>query len=179
MGVEHQQEPERVASPRKRAAGRDTLELCVLVVTGVVVASAFAAALTYHRVSARAPLFVMIPLLILIGVQLKRTLAVVRRERLLNDLGAVVRGQSVEFNSVLVFIGWMAVLLGLIFVAGHYVGIAAFMLTLLRGYAKESLRLSLLTSAGVTIIIYALFEHGFNIPLYRGLLFQIFENYFA
>lgn len=179
MNVEYQKELDRDKSPRKRAAGRDTLELCVLAVTGVIVASAFVAALTYDRVSARAPLFVMVPLLILIGFQLKRTMAVVRRQRLLDDLGTVARGQSVEFNSVLTFIGWMVALLGLIFVAGHYVGIAAFMLTLLRGYAKESLRLSLLTTAGVTIIIYALFEHGFNIPLYRGLIFQIFENYAA
>ncbi|MEX2496251.1 MAG: tripartite tricarboxylate transporter TctB family protein [Woeseia sp.] len=177
MQVEKQPEVQGPEQEVRPGAGRDTLELCFIAVTGVVVASAFVAALTYDRVSARAPLFVMLPLLVLIGLQLRRSIAAIRHQRLHGELSAALRGQYVEFNSVVGFIGWMLLLLGLIYVAGHYVGIAAFMFTLLRAYAKETLRLSLLVTVGVTAIIYLLFEHGFNIPLYRGLIFGILENY--
>ena len=71
----------------------------------------------------------------------------------------------------------MVLLLLLILVAGHYAGIAAFMFVLLRLISKESLDLSLLISIGVTISIYFLFEHGFNIELYRGLIFKLWSGY--
>jgi hypothetical protein len=94
------------------------LELVFISFIGLVVIGAFVAALNYDFVSARAPLVIMVPLLILIGMQ---------------------------FNKISVFM----------FVLMHWV-------------SKERPILALPISVGVTVLIYFLFEHGFNIELYRG-----------
>jgi hypothetical protein len=62
----------------------------------------------------------------------------------------------------------MTFLLLLIYVGGHYVGISVFMFVLMRWVSNERPILALLVSIGVTVLIYFLFEHGFNIELYRG-----------
>ena len=51
--------------PRKAA-----LELCFVSFIGIVVSAGFVVALNYDIVSARAPLFIMVPLLFLIAAQL-------------------------------------------------------------------------------------------------------------
>jgi hypothetical protein len=71
----------------------------------------------------------------------------------------------------------MILLLLLIYAAGHYVGISVFMLFLLRRLSKESWLLSLAITIGITVIIYLLFEHGFNIELYRGYFFRFLLPY--
>ncbi len=152
---------------------RATLEFCFVSFIGIVVLSAFVAALNYDFVSARAPLFVMVPLLILIGAQWLRGLrarAVTGHGLLRIELSKALRGRNRNLNIAVGFVGWMALLLVLIFVIGHYAGITAFMFVLLRLVSKESTRLSVLVTAGVTIVLYLLFEHVFNIELYRGLL---------
>ncbi|MFQ5981747.1 MAG: hypothetical protein ACE5KS_00080 [Woeseiaceae bacterium] len=49
------------------------LELMFISIIGLLVVGAFVAALNYDFVSARAPLVIMVPLLILIGMQLHKT----------------------------------------------------------------------------------------------------------
>ena len=87
---------------------------------------------------------------------------------LLNQLSHAFKGRNSKFNSVLRFIAYMTLLLLLIYVAGHYVGVSVFMLVLMHWVTKERPILALLVSVGVTVLIYFLFEHGFNIELYRG-----------
>ena len=53
-------------------ANKKTLELCFIVVVGLFVAAAFISALSYDLVSARTPLFIMVPLLIPLGWPLVR-----------------------------------------------------------------------------------------------------------
>ena len=65
----------------------------------------------------------------------------------------------------------------LIFFAGHYVGVATFMYILLNVISKESKLLSALVSTGVTAILYVLFEIGFNIELFRGLIYNLLSGY--
>jgi hypothetical protein len=43
--------------------------------------------------------------------------------------------------------------------------------------AEEKLSASLIIPTVVTVIIYMLFEHLFNIELYRGLIFRIWMGY--
>ncbi|MFQ5981748.1 MAG: tripartite tricarboxylate transporter TctB family protein [Woeseiaceae bacterium] len=62
----------------------------------------------------------------------------------------------------------MSLLLILIYVAGHYVGISVFMFVLMYTISREHPIFALIVSVGVTVLIYFLFEHGFNIELYRG-----------
>jgi hypothetical protein len=161
----------------KDTKDKSTLELFFISLTGIAVIGGFIAALGYDFVSARTPLCIMVPLLILIGVQFNRARKAVRAETVKSDLSQVFKGQNKGFNSVAAFIGWMALLLLLILVAGHYAGIAAFMFVLLRLISKESWTLSLLISIGVTAIIFFLFEHGFNIELYRGLIYKLVSGY--
>jgi len=156
---------------------KSTLELVFISLTGIAVLCGFIAALGYDFVSARTPLCIMVPLLILIGVQFNRTRKAVHINSVLSDLSQAFKGKNENFNSIAAFIGWMVLLLLLILVAGHYAGIAVFMFVLLRMISKESWKLSILISGGVTIIIYFLFEHGFNIELYRGLLYKLLSGY--
>ena len=161
----------------KETKDKSTLELFFISLTGIAVLGGFIAALGYDFVSARTPLCIMVPLLILIGVQFNRTRREIHVETVRSDVSQILNGQNARFNSVTAFIGWMVLLLLLILVAGHYAGIAAFMFVLLRQISKESLKLSLLVSIGVTVVIYFLFEHGFNIELYRGLIYKLLSGY--
>ena len=159
-------------SPRKAA-----LELCFVSFIGIVVGAGFVVALNYDFISARAPLFIMVPLLFLVAAQLLQTRAATQQDLLLAELSRAVRGQNRNVNVAIGFIGWMALLLVLIFVVGHYAGMATFMFVLLRLVSKESTRLSVCVTVGVTIVVYLLFEHVFNIELYRGLLFRLFAGF--
>lgn len=165
-------QPEDLVARRKTV-----LELCFISLLGIAVLGAFIAALTYDFVSARAPLFIMVPLLLLIGVQFNRTRKQAHARDLFAEASLAVKGENSNFNSVAGFVGLMILLLLLIYVAGHYVGISVFMFVLLRWVSKEHPILSLLIAVSVTVLIYFLFEHGFNIELYRGYIFRLLSRY--
>ena len=154
-------------------ANKKTLELCFIVVVGLTVAAAFVLALGYDLVSARTPLVIIVPLLILIGGHFMRVTTASRNTDVVSILWAVVRGENQNFNIVAGFAGWMVLLLALIIVAGHYVGIAALMFILLRVVSREKILLSLAITTGVTLMIFILFELGFDIELHRGAIFKI------
>lgn len=157
---------------------KKTLELCFSIFVGILVLAAFISALTYDFVSARTPIFILIPLLILAGLQIKRSWDTLSEEDDIKlDLIKVLSLKNKEFNGITGFFGWMVFLLVLIFITGHYVGIAVFMFFLMNMVAEEKLSLSVIVSIVVTIIIYMLFEHLFNIELYRGLIFRIWSGY--
>jgi hypothetical protein len=132
----------------------------------------------YDFVSARTPLVILTPLLILSGLNIKRAWSNASGEvDIKSDLLNVFQFKNKEFNSVAGFFGWMVFLLGLIFITGHYAGIAVFMFFLIYLVAEEKLSLSIIVSAVTTLVIYLLFEHLFNIELYRGLIFRIWAGY--
>lgn len=145
-------------------------EFIFIVAVGFIVLAAFAAALGYDPISARAPLCIMAPLLILIGVQFNRCRKATEVRHVSAELQLLVTGPRQRFRAVLSLIGWMALLLMGIYIAGHYAGMAIFLLLMLRVVAKESLRLSIVLTVLVTFGVYLLFENVFNIELYRGLL---------
>jgi len=155
------------------AQRRITLELLFIIFVAITTIGAFIAALTYDFVSARAPLCILVPLLILIGIQFNRTRRKAGIDSLQVGVSRVVQGKDRNFNRVSGFIGLMTVLLLLIYVAGHYVGISLFMFVMLYWLSNERLYLSLAIAVGVTVGIYFLFEHVFNIELYRGFIFRL------
>lgn len=154
-----------------------TLELCFILFCGLAVLAALIESLTYDFVAARAPLVVIVPLLILIVLQIRRAWAAARDVDVGADLRSALRGRNKEFNNVGGLLGWMVVLLVLIYVAGHYAGIAAFMFILLYMVSEEDLVLSISVPVIVTLVTYALFEYLFNIELYRGLIYRIWAGY--
>ena len=155
-----------------------TLEFCFSVFVGIVVLSAFISSLTYDFVSARTPIVILIPLLILSAIQIKRAWNAASGDiHITSDLINIFSLKNKEFNGIAGFLGWMIFLLILIFVTGHYAGIAVFMFFLMHLVAEEKISLSIIVSVLVTFIIYMLFEHLFNIELYRGLIFRIWAGY--
>ncbi len=157
-------------------ANKVILELCFIVVVGLIVVAAFISALSYDLVSARTPLFIMVPLLILIGGHIIRVKTASQNIDVPSILSLVARGENQNFNIVAGFVGWMVLLLALITVAGHYVGIAALMFILLRINSKEKMLLSLAITTGVTLMIFILFEYGFDIELYRGAIYKMWAG---
>ncbi len=154
-----------------------TLELFFTVLIGLAFVAALIAALNYDFVSARTPLVILVPLLILIGAQINRTWKATNARAIKASLSRVVAGKDRKFNMAAGMSGWIIMLMLLIFFAGHYVGVATFMYILLNVISKESKLLSALVSTGVTAILYVLFEIGFNIELYRGLIYNFLSGY--
>ncbi len=153
------------------------LELGFISFVGLVVVGAFIAALNYDFVSARAPLVIMVPLLILVGMQFNKTRRQAEHHVVLKQLSHALKGRNSKFNTVLRFVAFMTFLLLLIYVAGHYVGVSVFMFVLMHWISRERPIFALLVSVGVTVLIYILFEHGFNIELYRGYIPRLLSHY--
>jgi len=153
------------------------LELVFIAIIGLIVLGGLVSALSYDFISARAPLVIIVPLLILIAIQLNRTRKQAEHRVVLHELTHALKGENRDFNSVLRFIAFMALLLLLIYVAGHYVGISVFMFVLMYWISREHPVLALVVSVGVTLLVYLLFEHGFNIELYRGYVPWLLSRY--
>lgn len=164
MSAEGPREPQSEAERQKRIA----LELVFISIVGLFVLGGFISAIGYDFVSARAPIVIMVPLLVLIALQFNKSRKQAENHVLLHELSHALKGDNGDFNSVARFIAFMALLLLLIFVAGHYVGISVFMFVLMYWISREHPLLALAVSIGVTVLIYLLFEYGFNIELYRG-----------
>lgn len=164
------------AGHTEAAQKKIALELVFIVFVGLFVIGAFISALNYDFVSARAPLVIMVPLLLLIGLQFNRTRKQAEHHVVLHQLSHAIRGENKSLNSVVRFIAFMALLLGLIYVAGHYVGISIFMFFLMYWISREHPVLAIVVSVGVTVLIYLLFEHGFNIELSRGYIMRMLSR---
>lgn len=162
-----------------RTKNTNTLELVFISLIGLAFAAALVAALTYDFVSAQAPLFILVPLLILIGIQFNRIRGSTSSDAVSSGFSNVLKRNHEKFNKATELVGWTVLLLVVIFVAGHYFASATFMYVLLHVRSNETRRLSVVMSISVTAILYLLFEHGFNIELSRGLIFKFFSEYFV
>ena len=156
-----------------------TLELCFSIFILLVVLSSFLSALTYDMVSARTPLVIMAPLLILTILEVRRSWKAVAAANInvMAHLSEVFSLKNADFNSRAGFFLWMIVLLALIFVAGHYAGIAAFIFMMLYMVAEEKPGLSIAIAGGTALLIFVLFELVFSMELYRGLIYRIWAGY--
>ena len=161
----------------RHAANMLTLEIVFLGFVAVVVIVAFIQALGYAIVSARTPFVIMVPLFLLILLQAGRLWGLRDRADFRGRLADVAGGRTTNFNKVLGFSGWMLALLGAVMVLGHYIGIFGFCMALMRGVAREKLKLALIVSVATTAAIFVIFEIGFNVELYRGLLLRYFMGY--
>lgn len=70
-----------------------------------------------------------------------------------------------------VMFGWMALLVGMIWVVGFLVTIPVYTILFMRSL-KESWRLSIIFGVAGFIVLYFLFVVGLNMELYPGLIFQ-------
>jgi len=156
-----------------------TLELCFSIFILLVVLSGFLSALTYDMVSARTPLVIMAPLLLLTILEVRRSWKAVAAANInvMGHLSEVFSLKNSEFNIRAGFFLWMIVLLTLIFIAGHYAGIAAFIFMMLYMVAEEKPGLSIGIACGTSLLVFVLFELVFSMELYRGLIYRIWAGY--
>jgi len=90
--------------------------------------------------------------------------------------GGALRGKAAHLNAVVAMCGWMLGLMALIVALGHYVGLLVFSFALMiRG--DETRRMAGIIAIVTTGLIYLVFEYGFDVELYRGLLFRYFAGY--
>ncbi|MHA6344362.1 hypothetical protein [Roseivivax sp. CAU 1761] len=170
--------PEADTSPAGAyIADRLTLEIVFLGFIGLVVLVAFVQALGYELVSSRTPFVIMVPLFVLILVQARRLWGDRDRAAFGERMARVLGGRNVTLNKVLGFSGWMLGLLAAVMAIGHFAAIFGFCVVLMRGLARESWKLTLLVSVATLVAIFLIFEIGFNVELYRGLLIRYFMGY--
>ncbi len=165
------------AFERGRARDRFALEVVFLAVVAAVVVAAFIEATGYALVSSRTPFVIMVPLFGLIVLQAVRLVRSEHRGHVVARLSRVWSGQNFYFNKVLGIVILCAVLLVTILLFGHFPAIALFIFVLTRVLARENLKLSLIVAAVCTGLIYLLFEIGFDIELYRGMIVRYFQGY--
>ncbi len=153
------------------------LDLCFILAVGALMTGAFISALTYDFVSARTPIVILIPLLIMIAIQIKKSYHAGGFADIAHSFNEMISSRNAEFNGVAGFFGWLLLLLVLIFLVGHYAGMVIFMFMLLHMVAEEKPGFSLTVSVVVTLVIYLLFEQVFGIALSRGLVYQVWNGY--
>lgn len=164
---------------RDQTVATSALELVVVIAIGVAFVAAIVAALTYDFVSARAPLFILFPLVILIGVQFRKIRTFLQANIGSSTFAVALKENRQKLGRSLQLVTWTGVLMVLMYVAGHYVASAAFMYLLLHNVSSESKKLSVTVSLIVTIILFVLFEHGFSIELSRGVIFEFLSERFG
>lgn len=158
-------------------SGIHALEIVFLAVVGLIVLAAFIEAFSYKLVSSRTPFVVMVPLLILIGVQALRLTSAGALGEVRFYIGEAVRGRNAVVGKLSALSASFVGVVGVIYTLGHYIGIGGFIFLLMRGIAKERLFFSILVTAMTTGAILATFEYAFGVELYRGLLFRYLAGY--
>jgi predicted cobalt transporter CbtA len=132
--------------------------------------------MTYSFKARRLPLIVAIP-----GIALSAVQVLKERKR----LQTTKEVESVETHdsetpdteaphakkNLLVMMGWMVLLVVMIWIVGFLVTIPVYTLLFMKSM-KESWRLSIFFAAAGFAILYFLFVVGLNMELYPGLLFQ-------
>jgi len=176
---EHDESPKDAreeARQEAHVANLLTLEICFLAVVGLVVAAAFFEALTYQLVSSRTPFVIMAPLFLLIVIHAKRLYSVRDRANLRERLSNALHGKVANLNAVIAMSGWMLALFALILTLGHYIGLLVFSFALMiKG--DETRKIAGIIAIVTTVLIFLVFEYGFDVELYRGLLFRYFMGY--
>ena len=135
--------------------------------------------MTYSAKARRMPLAVLVPGAVLAAIVTikdafgKRPIPK-RREVVSEDAeDTEPEGAVTEHNNKRMFLmfGWMALLVGMIWVVGFLVTIPVYTILFMRSL-KESWRLSIIFGVAGFIVLYFLFVVGLNMELYRGLIFQ-------
>lgn len=143
------------------------LFFCLLLIVLLVIF--FVASLGYKPVTRRAPLIVMIPLaMMLVGqfVVLVRKLKHGGAKTVESFLLPTIDAKKLRKAGELLL--WMALLMLMIYLAGHAGGIALFLILFLRFASRERWFLSISLALAVTAALHVLFEVVLKIVLYPG-----------
>lgn len=159
------------------AVNRNALELATLFIAAGLTLAAFIAAISYDFSSSR-PLFViLVPLVVLILVQIYRTMKQANAETSLNVVKAALGGKVLDFAVSVKFFILLLALLVCIYILGHYAGLMFAMFYLIRVHGGESMKMSLMVPIITALALFALFELVFSIELFQGQLYRYFAGY--
>lgn len=135
--------------------------------------------MTYSAKARRMPLVILLPGIVLsaivtvrdaIGPRPKR-----RGEQVIAEAEDKESGPPAppdEQKRMFIMFGWMALLVGMIWIVGFLVTIPVYTIVFMRSL-KESWRLSIIFGITGFIVLYFLFVFGLNMELYPGLIFQL------
>ncbi len=154
-----------------------SLEICFLAIIGLVVVAAFFEALNYELVSSRTPFVILAPLFLLIVIQGKRLSTVWKQADFSARVRVAFSGGLESVNKVVMNAVWMCALLLVVLCLGHYVGILSMGVIMMRWMAKTKFVTAVLVAGITTLLIFVVFEVGFGVDLYRGLLFRYLSGY--
>ena len=154
-----------MAAPESKGG---SLELYFIAIAGLAFIAALVGTFHYEFVSARIPVFILVPLLILTTMQFNRS-----RQASLKP----AFDKNSDMSKALWFMASTVLLLGLILVVGHFAGIATFMFIALRNVSKKDSIFALAVASSVTLVVYILLEYGFGIELYRGVVYRALMGY--
>lgn len=141
--------------------------------------------MTYSPKARRMPLVVMVPgLLLCLALVVKETIAGRRvsgeKQKEApgegDDEQASAPERTEEKKRTLIMFGWMALLVGMIWVTGFLVTIPVYTILFMRSL-KETWRLSIIFGIVGFIVLYFLFVVGLRMELYPGLVYQFWEQY--
>lgn len=147
------------------------LLFCVILI--FLLAIFFIAVSGYKPVTRRAPLMVMVPLaFMLLGEALKiiQNLRSLKREDTTQTL--LPRIEKQKLGKAVQILVWLVILLGMIYFAGHIGGITIFLLIFLKFVSRESWKITIGVSVGVTAGMFFLFEKILRVVLYRGVIYE-------
>jgi hypothetical protein len=154
-----------------------TLELTSLVLVGLLTVGALITAIGYDLSSSR-PLFViLVPLVLLIAVQIYRTMRAAGHGQILPVISAAFAGRITDFAVASRFFLMLLALLLCIYVLGHYAGLFLAMFYLIRIHGGESLKMALVVPAITAMALFGLFDLVFSIELFQGQLYRYFAGY--
>lgn len=165
-------EPEQLAIDRKFV-----LEIIFVAIVSFVTLAAFTQALSYHIISSRTPFVIMVPMIVLLALHINKLRKSIGPKGIKHLFGSVLANMPAEVKTTLYLLGWLCVMGAGIIIGGHYVGVTMFMFLMIYYVAKEPFKLTIITTLGTTSLIYGIFEYGFNIELYRGMIFRYFAGY--
>lgn len=111
------------------------------------------------------------------GRQLDLDIAKERIERIVEDPSIEARSRN---RREIVLFGYFFFLLGLVLLFGFWIGTPIFLFLFLRYYAKESLKLSLLVTAGVWGTMYGILVITLEQIIWEGFVTQyVYDTYFS
>jgi len=167
----------RAGSRRREAAEFRAHETPALLVAGGVFALALVTAISYGPVPAAMPLVILAPLVPLTALQGWRAWSAQRSARAPGGEPRSGSGAGAGLGRAVGLAGWSLALVGLVLVAGHYAGMAIFMYLLIGRSSGRGAGFALAVSVAVTLAVFAVFELGFGIGLYQGLVYKALAGY--
>lgn len=137
----------------------------------------FVMVMTYQPVARRAPLTVMIPLFVMLAAQLfifYRRLKKLQSHQINDGKTEISIFKTRKLRKVLVITLFIISLMALIYLLGHVIGMAIFLIVFLRLVSRERWVLSLALGIGVPVALYLVFEKLLHIMVYPGIIHRYF-----